>query len=154
MKHIIILLLAILPILQIHSQENLSLGEIDVPFSEEIELNVEEKGDRKIICFTLNEGADIEICLDQAEGDNCLTLFDQEEDYVTDNGNNNSTGNPLHTKTFQNLSAGSYQISIESIDVKYIKLTISVTEANFKKSAKDLGCISCPSSFSEDVDFD
>lgn len=152
MKHIIILLLAILPILQIHSQENLSLGEIDVPFSEEIELNVEEKGDRKIICFTLNEGADIEICLDQAEGDNCLTLFDQEEDYVTDNGNNNSTGNPLHTKTFQNLSAGSYQISIESIDVKYIKLTISVTEANFKKSAKDLGCISCPSSFSEDVD--
>lgn len=152
MKHIILLLLAVLPILQIRSQENLSLGTIVIPFSEEIELSADKEGDMKTVCFTLNENADIELCLDQAEGDNCLTLFDQEEDYVTDNVNNNSTGNPLHTKTFQNLPAGSYQISIESIDVKYIKLTIRVTEANFKKSAKDLGRISCASSFVEDVD--
>ncbi len=152
MKHIILLLFAVFPILQIRSQENLSLGTISVPFSREIELSAEKEGDMKTICFTLNENADIELCLDQAEGDNCLTLFDQEEDNVTDNVNNNSTGNPLHTKTFQNLPAGSYQISIEIKNVTVIKLTIHVTEADLKKNAKDLGCVSRPSALVEDVD--
>ena len=153
MKHIILIILTLaLLSLPMHAQESLSLGQISAPYSKELELTCENESDLKIICFTLQENADVELCLDQAEGDNCLMLYDQEENYVTDNVINNSTDDPLHTKTFQNLAAGSYQICISYHEVAQMVLTVKVMQADYKKAAHDLGMITEPTSISEEVD--